>query len=199
MGALKDGSWSVRPCDRNEIRDFIEANHYSQSINGVKGDYYFMLEKDGEIVGGMIYGQLAMANTWRKYGESEADVLELRRLCLIDDTPRNAESFFIGQTLRWLKANTAVKTIVSYADPNYGHSGIIYQATNFTMTGMTSGGRVIMWDGKKYHDKTIRTKYKGVLKPFAKRVKDALDRGDAFYVKQEPKYIYVKQLRKVKK
>lgn len=199
MSSLLDGSWTVRPCDRIEIRDFIEANHYSGSINGVKGNHYFLLEHDGTVVGGMIYGQLGMANTWKKYGAQESDVLELRRLCLIDDTPKNAESFFIGQTLRWLKNNTTVQTIVSYADPNYGHSGVIYKATNFSMIGMTAPGRVILWNGKKYHDKTIRTMYKGRLKPFAQRVKDALDRGDAFYAKQEPKYIYVKQLRKAKK
>src|SRR5690606_34391376 len=131
-----DGNWKVYPCDRSDISEFIEKNHYSGSINGVKGNYYFLLERDTEIVGAMIYGQLGMANAWRKYGETEQDVIELRRLCLIDDTPKNAESFFIGKTLRWLKNNTDIKTIVSYADPNYGHAGIIYQATNFEMIGM---------------------------------------------------------------
>ena len=136
-----------------------------------------------------------MANAWKKYGESEEEVLELRRLVLIDDTPRNSESFFIGHTLRWLKKNTKVKTIVSYADPNYGHSGVIYRASNFTHVGMTSPGRVIMYQGKKYHDKAIRTKYKGELKPFARELKAALDNGEAEYVKQQPKHIYVYKLK----
>ncbi len=105
-----------------------------------------------------------------------------------------SESYFIGQTLKWLKKNTEIKTIVSYADPNYGHSGIIYRATNFKHVGMSSAGRVIIYNGKKYHDKTIRTKYKGELKPFAKQVKEALDKGEAYYKKQLPKHIYVYEL-----
>jgi hypothetical protein len=60
---------------------------------------------------------------------------------------------------------------------------------------MTAKGKVIMWNGKKYHDKTIRTKYNGKLKPFAQRVKDALETGEAYYVEQVPKVIYVMRLR----
>jgi len=191
---VKDGSWVVEICERNEIRNFIEEWHYSHNINGLMSSYCFKLLHKGEIVGAMIYGKLGMANAWKKYGESESSVIELRRLVLIDDTPKNSESFFIGKTLRWLKQNTDIKTIVSYADPNYGHSGIIYQATNFTKLGMTAPGRVIMWDSKKYHDKAIRTKYKGELKPFARQLKEALDNKEAYYVKQVPKVIYVKDL-----
>lgn len=188
-------NYKVKPVTRSEVKDFIEEHHYSHNINGLRVAYCFGLYDDETLVGAMLYGGLAMANAWKKYGDSDAEVLELRRLVLIDDTPRNSESFFIGHTLRWLKKNTQVKTIVSYADPNYGHSGVIYRATNFAHVGMTSPGRVIMWQGKKYHDKAIRTKYKGELKPFAKELKAALDSGAANYVKQQPKHIYVYKLR----
>ena len=42
-------------------------------------------------------------------------------------------------------------------DTTYGHVGVIYKASNFKHVGMTAKGRVIMLDGKKYHDKTICT------------------------------------------
>ena len=189
--SVKD-KYYVKLVERKQIRDFIETYHYSQNINGTIADYCFALydKYTDEMVGAMFYGRMAMANQYRKYGERD-EVTELRRLVLIDDTPKNTESFFIGYTLRWLSKNTNIKTVVSYADPNYGHSGIIYRATNFTHVGMTSPGRVIMYKGKKYHDKTIRTKYKGELKPFAKEVKEALDTGEAYYKKQLPKHIYV--------
>jgi len=190
---MKD--WEVIECPRSEVRDFIETWHYSHNINGLMSSYCFKLVDGDEIKGAMIFGKLGMANAWRKYGEQESDVLELRRLVCIDDTPKNTESYFIGKCLRWLKQNTEVKTIVSYADPNYGHQGIIYQATNFSKVGMTAKGKVILWNGKKYHDKAIRTKYKGELKPFARRLKDALNAGEATYSVQQPKIIYVKQLR----
>lgn len=189
-------NYTVELVERAVVRDFIEQHHYSHNINGLMSSYCFaMYDQDNHMVGAMIYGKLGMANAWKKYGDSIEEVMELRRLVLVDDTPKNSESFFIGRTLRWLKANTPVTTIVSYADPNYGHSGVIYRATNFEHVGMTAPGKVIIWNGKKYHDKAIRTKYKGELKPFAKRLKKALEDGEAYYTKQLPKHIYVKNLR----
>jgi hypothetical protein len=192
---LKRGEMTVSPCSRQDIATFIEEHHYSKSINGVKASYCFRLLNQGQLVGAMLFGTLGMANAWKKYGSSEGDVLELRRLCLIDETPKNSETFFIGQALRWLKNNTSVKTIVSYADPNHGHEGTIYKASNFLHQGMTSKGRVILFDGKKYHDKAVRAKYKDRLKPFAIRLQEALDAGIAVYTEQKPKHIYTYQLR----
>jgi len=189
MGKVK--TYNIVLCERNEIRDFIEKWHYSQNINGLISDYCFKLLDGDKIIGGMIYGRIAMAGVWKKYTENENELTELRRLCCIDDTPKNTESYFIGGTLRWLKKNTPIKRVISYADTTYNHSGTIYKASNFKHYGMTAKGRVIMYNNKRYHDKTIRTKYKGKLKPFAKKIKDALETGDAEYVKTKGKHIYI--------
>jgi hypothetical protein len=53
-----------------------------------------------------------------------------------------------------------------------------------------------MYNGKRYHDKTIRTKYKGELKPFAKQIKEALENGEAYYVPTLGKDIYMYDLEK---
>lgn len=180
----------VCPCGRAEIKDFIEEWHYSHNINGLMSDYCFKLMDSNILIGAMIYGKLAMAGVYKKYGNSPTEVMELRRLCCIDDTPKNTESYFIGKTLRWLKNNTDVMTIISYADLEYGHVGIIYQASNFKLIGKTAPGRIIMFNGKRYHDKTIRTKYKGELKPFARKIKEALQVGMAWYKKTTYKNIY---------
>jgi len=185
----------VSACSRNEIKEFIETLHYSHNINGVMSTHCFKLMDGESLIGAMIYGSMGMANAWKKYGDSESDVIELRRLVLIDDTKHNAESFFIGATLRWLKKNTEIKTVVSYADPNNGHTGVIYRASNFKHVGMTSPGKVLIWNGRQYHDKAIRTKYKGELKPFAKKLKEALINGEAVYHHTKGKYIYVFKLR----
>lgn len=188
----------VELMQRKDVRDFIETYHYSHNINGLRISYSFgLFNPEGTMVGAMVYGKLGMANAWKKYADedgTEDDVLELRRLVLIDDTPRNAESFFVGRTVKWLKKNTDVKTIVSYADPNHGHSGIIYRASNFEHVGMTAPGRIIRYQGKSYHDKAIRAKYKGKFKPFALKLREALEAGEAYYEKQLPKHIYVYRL-----
>lgn len=185
----------VKHVERSEVRDFIEENHYSKSINGCIADYCFALFDDShKMVGAMFYGRMAMANQWKRFSDKPSDVIELRRLCCIDDTPRNTESFFIGKTLKLLRKLWGEGVVVSYADKEYGHHGTIYKASNFKMIGEVSGAKVIYWNGKRYHDKTIRTKYKGELKPFARRVKDALESGEAYYKKTAGKYTYVYQL-----
>ncbi len=192
---MKIRDCQVQICERPEIKSFVETWHYSKSINGIMSDYCFKMMHAGEIVGAAIYGKMAMAGAYKKYGESASDVIELRRLCCIDETPKNAESRLIGRSLRWLKQNTDIKKIISYADANYGHSGVIYQASNFEKLGMTSRGKMIKYNNKLYHDKCIRTKYKGALKPFAKRIKDALESGEAICIKTLPKNIYLYKLR----
>ena len=81
----------VKPCEIQDIREFVETWHDSGNVNGLRVAQCFALYNDEELIGGMIYGALGMANAWKKYGETEADVVELRRLCCIDDTPKNTE------------------------------------------------------------------------------------------------------------
>ena len=191
--SVKD--FKVALCSRDNIAAFVEHWHYSKSINGIISDFCFKLTDRGELIGAAIYGRLAMANQWKRFGEEESDVIELRRLCCVDKTPKNTESFFIGGTLRWLKKNTPIKTVVSYADMEQNHNGIIYRASNFECLGRQAGAKVIMWNGKKYHDKSIRTKYNGELKPFSIELKRAIDTGDAVYQPTAGKVTYVYRLR----
>ena len=198
---LKVTEFIVKPTSIQYVREFVEKWHYSTNVNGLRIAHVFGLYYDGNLIGAMIYGPLAMANTWKKYGNSESEVIELRRLCCIDNTPKCTESYFIGKTIKWLKKNTTYKTIVSYADAHYNHTGVIYRATNFEYHGLTSKGRVIDYNGRLYHDKCIRTYYTdkyGVkkLKPFAQKVKTALDKGDAKYIDTPGKHIYVMKLSK---
>lgn len=193
--------FEVKPTTIQFVREFVETWHYSSNVNGLRVSNVFGLFYDSNLIGAMIYGPLGMANTWKKYANSESEVIELRRLCCIDNTPRNTESYFIGKTLRWLKKNTDYKVVVSYADTFHNHQGTIYKASNFEYHGLTSKGKVIDYDGKIYHDKCIRTYHVDKhgnknLKPFAQRVKDALETGDAKYVETPGKHIYVYRLRK---
>lgn len=196
--AIKVKDYSIEVCSIKNISHFIEKWHYSKNVNGLSAKYCFKLMDGEKLIGAMIYGSIAMANVWKKYVKQEEDLLELRRLCCIDDTFKNTESYFIGGTIKWLKKNTKIKTIISYADETYGHSGIIYKATNFEYKGMTKPGRVIWYKGKRYHDKTIRTRYKGSLKPYAKEIKIALEKGEAEYESTLGKHVYIYKLRSEK-
>ena len=191
--------YKVILCDRKFITNFVEENHYSGSINGVISDYPFALFDGDNLIGACIMGRLAMANQWKRFSDNANDVIELRRLCCIDNTLRNTESFFIGYMLRWLNKNTDIKIVVSYADAQYNHSGIIYKASNFEYLGFSKGSNVIEYDGKLYHDKSIRTYYNGILKPFAVRLNTAILNGDAKYIETKGKHTYVYKFKKPRK
>ena len=50
--SIKD--FTVSPCERNHIRDFIEKWHYSKNVNGVISKYNFKLTCDNVLIGGMM-------------------------------------------------------------------------------------------------------------------------------------------------
>jgi hypothetical protein len=190
----------VKPSNLRVTRDFIEKWHYSKNVNGLRISQIFGLFHEKNLIGAMIYGALGMANNWKKFVEAESKVVELKRLCCIDKTPKNTESYFIGKTLRWMKQNSDYDLVVSYADTYYGHEGTIYKASNFKHMGLTTKGKVIDYNERYYHDKCIRTYYinsdgERVIKPFAQKIKGALETGEAKYVDMPEKHIYIYSLK----
>jgi len=66
--------------------------------------------------------------------EKAGSVYELNRLWMDDVAPKNSESRFIGWAIRQLPVGTV---LVSYADTKYGHTGKVYQSTNWIYTGQS--------------------------------------------------------------
>jgi hypothetical protein len=154
-----------------------------------------MFDANKLMVGAMFYGPMAMAGQYKRFSSNPNDVIELRRLCCIDRTPKNAESFFISKSLKKLSKDWNKNGIVvSYSDMEYGHYGTIYKASNFESLGTIPGAKVIIWNGKKYHDKSLRAKYNGALKPFAKRLNEAVKSGNAVFKQTAGKHAFVYRL-----
>jgi len=201
---LKVSDYTVELSNYQTVKPFIEKWHYSGSVRGLHISYCFTLfSPDGpfglpKMIGAMVYGEPAMPDVSKKYWpENPKIVLELNRLCCIDDTLKNTESYFIGQTMRWLKKNSDYRVIISFADPAQGHTGTIYKATNFKHKGMTSGAKALFVDGERLHQRMLTKKCpKG--DEIRKRIKDGNDEG--IWTEQlPPKHIYIKSLdRKIK-
>ena len=200
---MKVTDFNIEPVDRKVIQSFIHKWHYSHDTNGIQQRQCFALYNDNKIIGAMMYAIPSMPNTAKKYNPDNPErCWELRRLCCIDDTPTNTESYFIGQTLRWLRQNTDTEVIVSYADLEQGHQGIIYKASNFHYLGQSGGGQILMVDGKKYHARSLNQKEK----PYGRALKRRWDNKgghdfweseqDMHFVKTKPKNIYVYYLSK---
>lgn len=171
-----------------EVKEFVERWHYSKSARSQQQKHVFKLvDNNDRLVGVAIYGNPMS----RHYNSSE--VIELRRLCLVDDTPKNTESFFIAKTLKWLGKNTSYTQVVSFADPNHGHAGTIYKASNFMYDGVESNGnpRVVKLGDRTIHLRQLYQKRDGEYDEVAKELQAAVKDGRAEVVKQEKKYRYI--------
>ena len=196
LSNVKVTEFKVLPVDFHTVKGFIKKWHYlgdaPLNISLVFGLYYKQ-----NLIGAMIYGSLSMLNSYKKYGDSQESIIELKRLCCIDKTKKNTESYFISKTLKFIKNYTKYKTVVSYADPYFNHQGTIYKASNFTHEGFTAKSKVILYKNKIYHDKTIRSvDDQKRLKPFTFQIKKALQLGQATYIYKPPKHIYCYEIKR---
>lgn len=170
-----------------ETKEFIKQWHYSKSARSLQQTQVFKMFRDNELVGVAIYGNPMS----RHYNES--NYIELRRLCLIDETPRNSESFFIAKTLKWLKNYTTYKGVISFADPNQGHQGTIYKASNFKFDGEEKNGnpRIVRYRDKDIHLRQYYQKVNGEYTENALQLQSLVEKGEAQILKQERKLRYI--------
>lgn len=198
--------WKVERISFKAARPMIENLHYAHRDDQpctiqwkhcfglFKPDSDFTYWDQYELVGVMVYTLPSGPTAGQSYcPESPDKVLELRRLVCIDDTPKNAESFFISRTLKWLKRNTDNVLILSYADPVQGHAGTIYKASNFDYVGRSQGGTMLEVDGKLVHGRSLT-----INRPYAKVLQERMKAGDpnVKIIKTEPKHLFSYRLRK---
>lgn len=152
-----DATWRaasrIEPCSVALVDAFIAA-HYLHKRPAVVVLALRMIAHE-RAVGTCVFS-LPPRETAKRYGGGVA--WELARLYLLDEVPKNAETWFIGRAVRWIKRHRPdVSTLVSYADPSAGHRGTIYRAANWTADGRTDDERktprfdlVDAETGKKY-------------------------------------------------
>ena len=160
-------NYVVRAVTNQEANKLQIENHYlgrkAQSVQA-----FGLFENEdmfSEMIGCVIYGKPASPSLCVGIcGKEESKhVIELTRLWISDKSPKNAESFLIGQSLKLLDPNWQI--VVSYAEIAAGHVGTVYQATNFIYTGLSDAHVVWLLDGKSSkHDRHIFDQLGGVDK-----------------------------------
>ena len=134
---------------RKEAIDFIRSNHYSKSISKASSPVFMLIDENNEMVGAMAFHHPSSENVIKSVygGKYTKNIKELHKLFIIDNTPKNTESFFISQALKQLKIiRPDIHTIISYADTTEGHKGTIYKASNFFFCGSTNTKSVFYRD-----------------------------------------------------
>lgn len=185
---------------RNELK--IERIAYKLAMDIVVKEHYlhrkapcshaFGLFRGGLIVGVVVYGTPSSAPL--RSGicgpDEKMNVLELTRLWICDSVGKNAESYLIGNTIKLVDK----EIIVSYAEPDQGHIGVVYQATNWIYTGLSAKRTNWTIEGVDLHCQTIADKYTSV------EIREKY--GDKFSLVDRPRkhgYVYFNCKRRRKK
>jgi len=152
----------VESIDNFECKDWLLNKHYAKRMCSIS--YAFGLYIDGVLNGVITFGMPPSSNLAESIcGEGfKENVLELNRLVVNDGLPKNTLSYFVSNAMKKLPNN---KIIVSFADANMSHSGYIYQATNFSYTGLSSNTtKLIDKFGDEFHFRNIGHKQKSLKK-----------------------------------
>lgn len=180
----------------DQAKPFILKKHYAKRMPSVS--YAFGLVTDDGLIGICTYGTPASSSLRVGVcGEDYSDyVLELNRLCVNENAPKNSASFLVGNSLKMI----GDKIVVSYADVSQNHIGYIYQATNFIYTGLSAKRTDWCIKGMEHlHGQTIADISRGK----ENRVEYMREKyGDKFSLKDRPRkhrYIFIAGNKKFKK
>jgi hypothetical protein len=148
-------SITVKPAPFSAAKTLLLDHHYLHSFPGGTQLTF------GVFVGSRLLGAITLgAGPFLAYqmveGATPDDCLCLTRLWLSDDLPHNSESRVLGIVLRALRRDTNLKFIVAYSDPSVGHAGVVYQASNWLYTGLSSAMAAYDFgDGVARHSRTV--------------------------------------------
>lgn len=130
--------------------------HYSKTLP-VGKLVKFGVWEDTQFIGVVLFSRGANRNMLKPYGLEQTQGCELTRIALADH--KTPVSRILSICTRLLKRNFAgLRLVVSYADTNQGHTGGIYQASNWIYDYESSQDEMVI-NGKKIHRKSAFSKY----------------------------------------
>lgn len=141
----------LRQISKSVAKDIIVKNHYTHKWSLCQVAYGVFYKTDNasehftgtedKLIGCLIYGQPVGRSAAASLSDSLSidEVFELTRLFIHDGFGRNIESYSIVQSFKLLNREfPKIKAVLSYADGEQGHVGVIYQATGFLYQGNSS-------------------------------------------------------------
>lgn len=126
----------IKPISYTLAMEIVVNKHYLHRTAPVSHAFGLFLPDFLEPLGVVTYGVSPSSTLLRGIcGDDEAtNVYELNRLWVDDRLVKNAESFLVSRSMKFLDR----EIIVSFADTAQKHQGIIYQACNFYYTGLSA-------------------------------------------------------------
>lgn len=143
----------VAPCEISAARHAVMRWHYSKTVPAGKLVKFGVWEND-QFIGAVIFGRGATPHLGSPYGLDQTGLCELVRVAL--NKHQAPVSQIVSEAIRQLKqSNPGLRLIVSFADPDEGHHGGIYQAGNWIYNGTSPSARFFKIKGKKTHPRSV--------------------------------------------
>ncbi len=130
-------SFTIREIPPKLTHDWLLHKHYAHRIPGSILFAFGLYDTTMILQGVCTFGMpcVQMNNGSCIFDNYVVRTLELSRLVINEKSPKNSGSYFIAQCFKLLPKPLC---LVSFADPNNGHHGYIYQSTNWLYTGLFS-------------------------------------------------------------
>lgn len=141
-------------CSYRAAKFAVEHWHYSRSMP-TPPIVHIGVWESGEYIGCVLFSRGGNNNALKPYRLQQTEGCELTRIALSRHvTPVSCIASIAIKLLS--KSNPGLRLIISYADPNEGHLGSIYQAGNWIYTGQTSNdARYIDQSGRAWHSRQV--------------------------------------------
>ena len=148
------GQMTVRSISVKEARRYIATYHYSKTMPD-STRFAFAGYLGDKLAGIICYGMGCGKGQYTSLfpGIENGHYIELTRLWCAEDMPKNTESKLISESLKMLPPE--IEVVLSFSDEGQGHTGTIYQATNWYYVGANKGGKMLLKDGMTKHPRLL--------------------------------------------
>lgn len=141
-------------CSHAAAKYAVEHWHYSKRMPKSKLAKIGVWE-DSRFVGAVVFGVGATSGLVNPYGLHKTQGCELVRIALT--VHRTPVTRIVAVAVRLLHQEMAgLRVIVSFADPEQGHLGTIYQAGGWIYLGVTQSALEYIVRGKRWHGRAFR-------------------------------------------
>lgn len=142
----------VAPCSYDAAKYAVLNWHYSRTMPKGALVKYGVWE-DSKYVGAVVFGRGAR-DYGGTYGIDLTECAELVRIAL--RSHRSAVTEIVAKAMRLLKAsNPELRLLISFADPEQGHVGGIYQAGNWIYAGTSLESDEWLINGRRTHGRQV--------------------------------------------
>lgn len=151
--------FDIKEISKEDALEMIQKYHYSNTLPKLNKYFLgFFLEEELAGVVTLGWGTRPRHTIQRMFPSLDTkDYLEIGRMCMKDEMPRNSESQMLSQLVKWMKKNLPeIRVLFTWADGMVGKVGYVYQASNFIYAGY-SGGEMYMKDGVKMHVRQMKS------------------------------------------